>query len=42
LVNGYTIDQLHSQGLMISAGMTFVIFVLFAVGVTLKDQKYVR
>jgi MFS family permease len=42
LVNGFAIDQVHSQGLMISAGMTFAIFVLFAVGVTLKYQKYVR
>lgn len=40
LANGYAIDQFNSQGLMVSAGMTFAIFVFFAVGIILKDQKY--
>lgn len=40
VVNGYAIDQLHSQGLMVSAAATFGIFVILATAVMMKDRKY--
>lgn len=42
LVNGFAIDQLHSQGLMVSAAAIFGTFVLFASAMMLKGQADAR